>query len=290
MDYEQLKTFLTVADVKSFTKAAELLHITQSTVTSRIQAVENFYGKQLLTRSKRGIKLAEIGTELLPYLQRQMELWNKSLRMVSEHHAALRTITIAATYSLWRGTMVQIIRDLQSSSFSLRLETDHSPIIVEKVLDGTIDAGFVYNKPVSPNIVSIHVLNDTYRLYGHKHFAGTDLENILELPRLPWIYMNWGHHFEKWLKEEIGSDLFKPLIEVGHSELEMKLIEEMEGVGFLPDEMVERTRTDLVPLTVGSQKPIPAQNVYFIYKKSRGQEEAIQTVVEKLRNNGKLNI
>ncbi|QTM98265.1 LysR family transcriptional regulator [Sediminibacillus dalangtanensis] len=101
MDYEQLKTFLTVADVKSFTKAAELLHITQSTVTSRIQAIENFYGKQLIVRSKRGIKLAPIGAELVPYLQRQMELWDKSKRMVSEHDTALRTITIAATYSLW---------------------------------------------------------------------------------------------------------------------------------------------------------------------------------------------
>ncbi|WP_209369590.1 LysR substrate-binding domain-containing protein [Sediminibacillus dalangtanensis] len=162
------------------------------------------------------------------------------------------------------------------------METDHSPVIVEKVLDGTVDAGFVYSKPLSPNIASIHVLKDTYSLYGHKCFAGTSLKNLKELTRLPWIYMNWGYHFENWLKAELGSDFFKPLIEVGHSELEMKLIEELEGVGFLPDEMVERSTTGFIPISMETQKTIPAQNVYFIYKKSREQEEDIRELAKKL--------
>lgn len=57
LDYHKLKIFKTVADLKSFSKAAEVLFLTQSTVTLQIKKLESYLGVTLLKRDKSGISL-----------------------------------------------------------------------------------------------------------------------------------------------------------------------------------------------------------------------------------------
>ena len=57
--------------------------------------------------------------------------------------------------------------------------------------------------------------------------------------------MNWGYDFETWLKNEFGAESLKPLIEIRHSDLEIRLIQELKGIGFLPDEMVKESKGKL---------------------------------------------
>jgi len=71
------------------------------------------------------------------------------------------------------------------------------------------------------------------------------LEDVKALAHLPWIYMNWGYDFETWLKNEFGAESLKPLIEIRHSDLEIRLIQELKGIGFLPDEMVKESKGKL---------------------------------------------
>jgi DNA-binding transcriptional LysR family regulator len=65
MRIEDLKAFVVVADVASFRTAAELLNVTQSTLTRRIQKLESMLNTQLLTRSTRFVRLTSEGLEFL---------------------------------------------------------------------------------------------------------------------------------------------------------------------------------------------------------------------------------
>lgn len=60
----QLETFIVVADMGSFNKAARVLYITPSAVTKQINLLENDLGLQLFNRTHRGLTLTEAGKSL----------------------------------------------------------------------------------------------------------------------------------------------------------------------------------------------------------------------------------
>ena len=59
MNYSAIETFLTVLQVKNITKAAEILHLSQSTVTQKIKSLEEYLGVTLFIRN-RGCKIVEL--------------------------------------------------------------------------------------------------------------------------------------------------------------------------------------------------------------------------------------
>src|SRR5690606_8247158 len=70
----RLQTFLTAAQLGSFSRAGAVLHCTQSTVTARISDLEKELGCKLFVREARGVTLTPEGRLLLPYVQRSLQL------------------------------------------------------------------------------------------------------------------------------------------------------------------------------------------------------------------------
>jgi LysR family pca operon transcriptional activator len=67
LDLRQLKRFVAVAEARSFNKAAEILAVSQPSLTRSIQLLEDSLDSKLLERGPRGIYLTAMGEELLPY-------------------------------------------------------------------------------------------------------------------------------------------------------------------------------------------------------------------------------
>ena len=74
MDLRQLEIFAKVAELGSFSKAAEALHLTQPTVSEHIRALEDELGVRLLDRLRRGAAVAPAGQLLLNYAGRILAL------------------------------------------------------------------------------------------------------------------------------------------------------------------------------------------------------------------------
>jgi DNA-binding transcriptional LysR family regulator len=66
MELRHLEYFVTVADERSFTRAAEQLHVVQSGVSSGVKALEREMGTALFERTSRRVSLTSAGTALLP--------------------------------------------------------------------------------------------------------------------------------------------------------------------------------------------------------------------------------
>ena len=79
MNIEALKTFIAVAELKNFTKAAQHLIVVQSTVTNRIKELEHKIGQQLLVRTNKTVSLTHAGEHLLSYAYQFIEMENKLL-------------------------------------------------------------------------------------------------------------------------------------------------------------------------------------------------------------------
>lgn len=71
---DELKVFSTVAQTKSFSKAARLLHLSQPAISSKIQAMEDDFGQKLFTRTTQGVILTEAGKTVLAYSSRFLDL------------------------------------------------------------------------------------------------------------------------------------------------------------------------------------------------------------------------
>src|SRR5207244_13208549 len=67
MEIDQLTTFVAVATVGGFHRAAETLRVSQPTVSARIKALEDSLGSPKFARSRRGLTLTEAGRILRPY-------------------------------------------------------------------------------------------------------------------------------------------------------------------------------------------------------------------------------
>jgi len=84
-DIDCLRTFLLVADSMSFSRAAETVGRTQSTVSQQINKLETQVGKSLLDRRKgRVLELTSEGTKLLQYARRMMQLNDEAFASMSD--------------------------------------------------------------------------------------------------------------------------------------------------------------------------------------------------------------
>jgi DNA-binding transcriptional LysR family regulator len=84
MHPRNLRTFVAVASTLSITRAAETVHLTQSSVTEQIQALEAELGTPLFERSQRRLELNEAGKRLLPYAEKLLALAEEARSSVAE--------------------------------------------------------------------------------------------------------------------------------------------------------------------------------------------------------------
>jgi DNA-binding transcriptional LysR family regulator len=84
MDVDQLRTFIAIAETGSFTRAAEVVHKTQSAVSMQMKRLEERLDRPIFTRDGRASKLTEDGERLLDYARRIVKLNIEALAAFSD--------------------------------------------------------------------------------------------------------------------------------------------------------------------------------------------------------------
>ena len=115
IDVDQLRTFIAIVETGSFTKAAEVVHKTQSAVSMQMKRLEERLGKAIFARDGRASKLTEDGDRLLDYARRIIKLNVEALAAFDDNElpaacgSACRTITpTAICRRSWRGSRAPI--------------------------------------------------------------------------------------------------------------------------------------------------------------------------------------
>lgn len=89
LDSDLLRTFLTVAEQKHFTRAGQLLGLTQSAVSLQIRKLEQQLDTELLQRDNRRVELTAAGEAFAGYAQRLLDLQHEAVRQVRDLNGAL---------------------------------------------------------------------------------------------------------------------------------------------------------------------------------------------------------
>ena len=108
MEFRQLEAFVATAELKSFSKAAKYLYLSQSTVSSHINNLENKLGKQLLFRTTKTITLTPEGETFLIYARKIVE--TKNLAMLSLQQSSKSILHIGASSIPSAGSSTLVIK------------------------------------------------------------------------------------------------------------------------------------------------------------------------------------
>jgi DNA-binding transcriptional LysR family regulator len=106
----QIRSFVAITHLGSFTRAASLLHISQPALTVQIRNLETALGVKLLDRTSRSVEVTRLGRELLPSLQRALHDLEAAMADVHEVGAGRRgTVRVAALPSFAASLLPRVI-------------------------------------------------------------------------------------------------------------------------------------------------------------------------------------
>lgn len=196
MEFRQLEVFLTVAETKSFSKAAERLFLSQSTISSHIKNLETELKKTLIIRSTKSVTLTEEGHTLLFYIKRLLDTKEAALLAINSPTNAyinLGASTIPSACLLPKYTSSFRTSHPQVSFF---IRQGDSESIIEKVLDGSVELGIVGQKAVSDKCVSLPFCTDELVIAtpANDHFRSIikQKDHINRLLKEPMLIREYG--------------------------------------------------------------------------------------------------
>ena len=147
MELRQLKAFVAVATEGHFGRAAARLNLTQPGLTLRIQALEKEVGTQLLERNAREVQLTAAGTVLLPYAKSLLRIEDRALRELKDQADGLAS-RLRISYVSFGAVKfpAEVVGEFRRRYPTVPVETTvgHSALNVEHLLNGSVDAAFVY--------------------------------------------------------------------------------------------------------------------------------------------------
>ncbi len=209
MDLHQLFVFTKVVEHKSFSKAAEDIFLSQSTVSSHIQALERNLNVNLFDRVGRENILTPAGERLYQWALKLLLLKDQAMLDIKEGATELRgMIRIGASSvpgQFMIPKMVKKFRELYPNA-TFHVNQSSSKIVAEKVLNGSIDFGILGEKYENEKLCYIPLLNENLVLITSQQSEITGPVEIQDLLSYPFIMRNsdsgTNSLIEKFLKKK----------------------------------------------------------------------------------------
>ncbi|HHW43907.1 LysR family transcriptional regulator [Desulfofundulus thermobenzoicus] len=145
MDH-QLKVFVTVAEKKNFSRAAEVLNLTQPAISQHIHALEEYYRARLFDRSNKKVELTQAGAILYAYAQKILTLHQEAERAVTDLiELVTGKIVVGASMTIGEYVLPRLLGAYARKypEVELAMTIGNTAIVFEQTLEGTIDIGLV---------------------------------------------------------------------------------------------------------------------------------------------------
>ena len=160
MELRQLKYFVEVGRLGSFSLASKSLFITQSTISQQIQKLEEELGVELLTRDTRHVTLSDYGEQFYPCAVQVLEEARAGAERIKDVKALkVGTLSVGATYSfgpLLKQTVLDFYRKYPRIRLDLIITSQEE--LRQKLLDRELDVALTYKSPLGDERIESHLL------------------------------------------------------------------------------------------------------------------------------------
>lgn len=188
MDFRQLETFITIVKHKSFTKASEVLYVTQPSVTNHIQSLENELGTILFVRTRKSVTLTNAGMILYKHALNIMSTYEEIISDLDIYSKTIKGTLNLCVSSVPRKILLPNLIEKFTKKFpdiAFNVSNDDSRAVIDSILVGETDFGIVGMKVGNPKLVYTQIMDDHIvyitpkNKYEHlKDYSGISLEEL----------------------------------------------------------------------------------------------------------------
>lgn len=292
MQLESLKMFCDVVETGSFSRAAQLNHVTQSAVSQQIRALENRYEQKLLSRSARQVTPTPSGERLFRGCKEILARFGEVEQEIREQSAEVAgTTTVSTIYSVGLHELqsVQIGLLKTHPKVNMRLTYRRSDQVYDDVILGAAELGVVAYPQARAGVDIVQFRDDKLAVVcapGHP-LASKSKVSMSALAGVPFIAFDREAPTRKAIDKlfrEKGLDL-TPVMEMDNVETIKRAVEMGLGISVLPAATVghELDRGSLVakPFAEGTfTRPIG-----ILIRKGKYLDRASQAVLDAFKSN-----
>ena len=281
----QLKYISTVAKCGSFSKAAQVLYVSQPGISKMVCALEEELGVTLLSRSRGGVTLTADGWALMPYIQeicrqqRSIEERAKDLRGLET--GVVRVAVFTSVSVQWMPYILKSFREQYPNIEFELLPSNYNTEIARWIQDGTADCGFLV-LPTEPNLDCWLLQRDQWKAivpWDHP-LAGREPFPPEALAQYPFILLEEGDDYE--IQEVLDTLGVQPNVQyrVQQDQVILAMVSCGLGISIMEELMLEQNEYPVVACSFA--KPF-YRNIGICVKDKRAISRSTYRFVEHVR-------
>jgi len=261
MSDRRLQVFHAVARLLSFTKAAEVLHMTQPAVTFQIRQLEEQFDTRLFDRAHNRVSLTEAGHVAFEYAETIFEHYSEMENAIREITGSISgSLTLGASTTISEYMLPALLGDFNAKNpeVLLRLRVSNTEGIVSMVENNVIDLGVVEAPVTNKNLLVEVCRKDDLVVVVPRDHELADLKSIdvKKLLEYPFICREEGSGTREVISEYlrsqgVGKHALKACLELGSPEAVKGAIQAGMGISILSSVSLAKE------LELGTLKTVP---------------------------------
>ncbi|MGD8173821.1 LysR family transcriptional regulator [Vibrio sp. TRT 21S02] len=278
MDVKVFRTFLELAKVRHFGRAAENLYITQAAVSARIKQLESYFDTQLFIRDRNNIKLTSAGERLVGYAEVMVTtLQQAKLELSLESGKALQ-LTMAGTPNVWDAYLQNCLSAVTDSfgGYGFMAEVMGREALVRSLQERTLDMAFAFDQ-IKADELSCKKVAEVVLI-----MVSTNQESIDTVFGSKYVYVDWGTKFASEHAER-HPKVPAPYLRTSTARIALDFILEKGGSAYLPVSLVAPF------ISAGQLHKVSGVDewcrpIYLSYRKASTSVDAIKQVEELVKD------
>ncbi|KON87732.1 LysR family transcriptional regulator [Sporosarcina globispora] len=247
MYYDALKTFVTLAEVKNFTKTAELLLMSQPSVSLHIKNLEKEFQTKLFHRSPKYLKITPSGEILYDRAKQMITIYEQTRQEILEQQNTIKgDLKIAASFTIGEYILPPLLLDLQNQypELNLHVTIANTEEVVQSTRSHHVDIGLIEGQTNEKELAVTPFLQDElYIVSSNQHPLVQKGEvTIADLQNQAWIMRENGSGTREYFNHVVRSNglKVKSLLTISSNQgIKETLISGM-GISILSGSVVKR--------------------------------------------------
>ncbi len=287
MELRQLKTFLTIAKLQSFSKTALELGYAQSSITSQIQLLELELKVKLFERLGHNIALTSEGKKLLPLAEQIVKLANDAKNIVGDSDKPSGLLVIGAVESLCVSKLPRLLKEYRSRypEVEILIKFGSKADFLDALKNNTIDiAFFIDQKIANDDFITVVQTPETMAFLCSSEHAFANRENVYpeNLSDEPLILTETSCGYRELFETIMSQFNVKPrsVIETGNIQAIKQLTLSGMGITFLPLTAVDEELSQKRFVRLNWKGPEFHIFTQVLYYKTKWMSAALKAFIE----------
>lgn len=302
MNISSLVAFIEAVQNNSISKAAKNLHLTQSALSQQLKSLEKSLDADILIRSNRGVELTKEGEIVLEYAETLVNIYENMKKDIEmSKQSLIDEIKISSCNSVGEYlipcTLHLYKKDRlkdKKNKLKFKLNNEHSKEIISKVVDCSIDVGFVDIETSNTEVECFKISsNNLTFIYSPKNDEiNSHNLTLKDIAKLPLILGAKG----RGLRDIIENVFFKKGInpENINVEFELDTIESVKasvianhGVSIVPYTSVKKELHSNILKTISIEELQSSYSIFMIYLKNKGLKPYVKDFISYIKKYGR---